>query len=246
MSNKIQHKLYNYEQVPPESVWSKISSELDLHAKLYSAEVTPPAAAWDKIEDALNEGKPKRIIPLFRYAAAAVIIGLMTWAGLRLINTNKSAPTVVKTNPPAEEKIKAPEAAPANNNDQVAVNTETEDARNDAALEASKKTYAKLDGAKKKRLNTVSGFHFSGFTSADAIPSVERIQDRYIVLMNPDGNFIRVSKKLSNMVCCVSGEEQDADCKDQMEKWRKQLACSSASHPGNFLDILDLVSSLQD
>jgi len=243
MSSKIQHKLYNYEQTPPESVWSRIVSGLDAKedagAKLYNTEITPPADIWQKIEQALGENtatKQRRIIPFFKYAAAAVLIGLVTWAGLQLINKNKrdTEVAVAVTDPPTAPQV-------------ITVKKDTTDeARNDAALEESKNTVAKLDVPKKKKIS--SALHYSGYTNSDleAIPDADKIADRYIVLMTPDGNFIRMSKKLSNMVCCVSGEEQDPDCKDQVERWRKQLACSSASHPGNFLDILDLVSSLQD
>jgi hypothetical protein len=246
MSSKIQNKLYNYEQVPPESAWNRIASSLDanedLSSKLYTAEITPPPGTWNKIKDALEHssetaGKTGRIVPFLRYAAAAIIIGLVTWGGLQLINSNKSK-TAIAVAKPAEEKV--------NNNiiPSPVIVAKTDEDRNDSALESSKKTYAKLDVPKKKRMVTASAFHAEA--GLDAIPDADKITDRYIVLMTPDGNLIRMSKKLSNMVCCVSGEEQDADCRDQVERWRKQLACSSASHPGNFLDILDLVSSLRD
>ena len=73
------------------------------------------------------------------------------------------------------------------------------------------------------------------------------LTDRYIMLMTPDGNIIRMSKKWSDLVCCVSGEEQDADCKDQLKKWQEKMAASSlAPSPGNFMDILSLVNSLDE
>src|SRR5436853_6801566 len=99
MSSKIQNKLYNYEQVPPESVWNRISSALDanedLASKLYAAEITPPAGAWNKIKDALDQTeetgrKQRRIIPFIRYAAAAIVIGLVTWGGLQLVKSSHS------------------------------------------------------------------------------------------------------------------------------------------------------------
>jgi hypothetical protein len=65
--------------------------------------------------------------------------------------------------------------------------------------------------------------------------------------MTPDGNIIRMSKKLKELICCVSGEEQDKDCIDQMKKWRERLANPSASHSSsNFMDILHLVNSMQE
>ena len=67
------------------------------------------------------------------------------------------------------------------------------------------------------------------------------------MLMTPDGNIIRMSKKLCDLVCCVSGQEQDEGCKSQLKIWQEKMASSSvAPSPGNFMDILNLVSTLQD
>ena len=96
---------------------------------------------------------------------------------------------------------------------------------------------------------TYREMHYAGAMQA-AIAHYEtkkNMDSRYIMLMTPDGNIIRMSKKLSTLVCCVSGEEQDADCKDQLQRWREKIACAPGTHsPGNFMDILSLVSSLQD
>ena len=82
------------------------------------------------------------------------------------------------------------------------------------------------------------------YAYADHIP---KLSDRYIMLMTPDGNIIRMSKKWSDLLCCVSGEEQDADCKNQLKKWQEKIATSSlAPSPGNFMDILGLVNSLNE
>ncbi len=35
-----------------------------------------------------------------------------------------------------------------------------------------------------------------------------------------------MSKKLGNIVCCVAGEEQDDECKDQLKKWQEKIAAS--------------------
>ncbi len=76
--------------------------------------------------------------------------------------------------------------------------------------------------------------------------SPTNIADRYVMLMTPNG-IVRMSKKLGNLVCCVSGQEQDEDCKDQLKKWQEKIACSPvAPSPGNFMDILSLVSSLNN
>jgi hypothetical protein len=76
---------------------------------------------------------------------------------------------------------------------------------------------------------------------------VPDLADRYVMLMTPEGSIIRMSKKLGDLICCVSGEEQGDGCKDQLKKWQEQMAMSSlAPSPANFLDILSLVNSLDD
>ena len=272
LGQKFPASLYELTVPPPPAAWRKIAAALEeavpvegISAKLFEAEAIPPVSAWNKISTALDADKEnatekRRILPFARYAAAAVVIGLMTFAALKLFKTEKTNNDTANKNIPVNTPLipVTPEESIIPENTIDLNNPDAEEARNDAALEASKKIYASLDVSKKKRQNIASGFHFSSFTgtenSGDIIntayteieTAANSITDRYIVLMTPEGNFIRMSKKLSNLVCCVSGEEQDKDCKDQVEKWRKQLACSTAAHPGNFMDILSLVSSLQE
>jgi hypothetical protein len=262
----ISTRLYEHSENAPASAWAKIAAALQateslqpLADKLYNAEVVPPNGTWNKIAAALDapvyEQKPNRIYQFTRYAAAAVLIGLVGLA-VYLFSINNSSKNIA-----AGEKVK-----PAENSmlpleiikkESPDVNiAKAEEARNDSALEASKKTFARLD--RKKRIPPVQSVEYTAYNNADdagiydydngyepAI-TVNNTGDRYIILMTPEGNFIRMSKKLSDLVCCVSGEEQDRDCREQVEKWRKQLACSFAAHPGNFGDILSLVSVLQE
>lgn len=267
-------KLTDIAVIPPESIWGKLSAALDdtfsnenISARLYAAEVTPPIAAWSNITAALDAEKEapvperRRLSPLLKYAAAAVVTGIIAFSAFKFYNTDRQNNTI------ADQKTSVSEAighdvqditAPANENAGNQAAADPDEARNDAALEASKHTYAKLDISRssKAKAAIAAGFRFSNYTSPAeaAVPCTSgceettdnNLANRYIVLMTPEGHVIRMSKKLSNMVCCVSGEEADAQCKSQIEKWKKQLACSEASHPGNFLDILSLVGSLQE
>lgn len=267
-------KIYEAEVIAPAGVWNKIAAELDgspLHhsfpTKLYEAEIAAPAATWDNIAaalDAENEvASPKRklIAPWIRYAAAAVVIGLVAWGGLNLINNNKKGDSKIaseelihKTATNAD--IVATPQGPTNVINTQDINQDkTDEERNDAALEASKKTFAKLDMPvnSHKLKNIASSYSFASSIETEPIDNyvAERdpadLSDRYIVLMTPDGHFVRMAKKLSNMVCCVSGEEQDKDCVDQMSRWKEKMACSPTGHStGSFLDILSLIKSLDD
>lgn len=274
MSNGVQNKLIGYEVTPPPGVWDKIAAELDeseLHhvfpSTLYQAEVAAPVGLWNKIETELSAENdviiPKRrtITPWLRYAAAAVLIGLVAWGGIQLLNDKKENDPVALSGTTQPQNgnpgISTAIADPVILKDQPEVNSDKADeARDDAALEASKRTYAKLEVPANayKLKNIASDYHFASdidLTEPGDNYVAERdpadLNSRYIVMMTPDGHFVRMAKKLSNMVCCVSGEEQDKDCVDQMSRWKEKMACSPTGHStGSFLDILSLIKSLDD
>lgn len=269
-------KLTNYTVTAPASIWERINTELDytfesdsVSSKLYAAEVVPPAAAWINIAAGLDAAKEvsitekRRLSPIIRYAAAAVVTGIIVMAGFRFFGSpdkQNAVASVDGKNTVTEAIGHSAETIAVNKKEENTSLTasDADEARNDAALEESKHTFAKLDINRSKTSAIAAGFSFSSYTEPAETSSTgttgyeegnsntDDKANRYILLMTPEGHVIRVSKKLSNMVCCVSGEEADQQCKSQMEKWRKQLACSDASHPGNFMDILSLVGSLQD
>jgi hypothetical protein len=208
----------------------------------------------------------RRLSPFFRYAAAASIVGLLAFGALQLFKSKDSVDNngIVKGSTAAPEKINAVvppvQEEPTTIATSKAIAATEEDIRNDAALEASKKTYAKLDKPASAKMDMAAAFYFNEaistgtprgleemFTVTDEQSATGNTNSRYIMLMTPDGNIIRMSKKLGDLICCVSGEEQDDDCMHQLNEWKQKLANSYAGHsPGNFMDILSLVSSLQD
>ena len=270
-------KLYQLEITAPPSSWDIISQQLDEAAqegtvaeKLYAAEHVPPIAAWNHIqlaletEDAVSKPAAKRFYPFWKYAAAAIVIGFLGFAAWQfLLSPEKTAlsPSASVHMPELEALTHASAGIDAamNNEEADRINGTTDpEAREEAALESSKKTFAKLDFSPARRAAIAASFSFDELLSpeeindnhhlgfAEAIPNAGKKDDRYVLLMTPDGHFIRMSKKLGNLVCCVAGEEKDTQCSNMMEKWKKQLACSDAAHPGNFMDILSLVSSLEE
>jgi hypothetical protein len=268
LSSNFPLRLRNYKAVPPPEAWGKIAAVLygssfinDYATKLEAIEVTPPLSAWDRIEQALDRDhvnqEPKKIIPWIRYAAAAAIIGLLAWGGTRLLNNSEGSPALATQEEPVPFTPKNTVAAPLVSNNLPAPETQvSEEARNNAALEASKKTFARLDSRHSTKIRNAADFYFAAETddaSTRGIPDFEEQEmekintnNRYIVLMTPEGNIIRMSKKLSDLVCCVSGETEEKDCVDQMKKWREKMAYTAAGHsPGNFLEILNLVCSLE-
>jgi hypothetical protein len=283
LSYKFSAKLQNARVTPPPHIWQTIAVTLDesdlvndYSSRLHGIEAVPPAGVWNKIKTTLDTEheaavpERRRLSPLLHYAAAAAIIGVIAFGAFQLFTGKKNETDVVKITEPAKDLI-APVInemnAPTDNNIPV-----TEEARDQAALEASKQTYAKLDVSVTNRIkkqtvnffsqavdltnafteltpqNTYREMH-SSETNEPALAHYDKkegLNSRYIMLMTPDGNIIRMSKKLGGILCCVSGEEQDEGCKDQLKKWREKIAGSPSSSSGSFLDVLNMVSSLQE
>jgi len=264
--SSLRDKMLNYETAPPQGIWDRIAAALDeaqqgdqFPVRLHSMEVTPPAMAWEKIaasldEEAQQETKPVRQsfrIPAFlRYAAAAVVIGAVAFAILRWTgNTDRNTSgTAAAIQPDSGQTNTLANTTPADTQKTVSPEPDEDDA---VVLEQSKKLMAKLDRPARVRKSsnpatypTASKVSSAIYTYNDHVPS---LADRYIMLMTPDGNLIRMSKKLGNLVCCVSGEDPDAGCKDQLKKWQEKMATSSlTTSAGNFMDIINLVSSLDE
>lgn len=247
---------------PPRRNWEMIRQTLEEEAfngtvaeKLYQVELPAPVTAWGGIAAALDlKPAARRTAPVLKYAVAAILVGVLSFSAFKIFQRPaQSLPVLAGAPDPVHPESISHEPvpitpAPASVNrldDHLSVEQE---AREDAALEASKHTYARLDLSPVQKAEIAAAFRFdensnSGSENTDSPPGQE---NRYVLLMNPDGHFIRMSRKLSNLLCCVSGEEQDKECKSMVDNWRKQLACTDAAHPGNFMDILNLISSLQE
>jgi hypothetical protein len=241
---------------------------------LYNLEIKPPASAWLGIESAL-EREPATVVPVhsnynsvWRYAAAAAVIAMLFFAGFMFFNSRTGSDTEnISTvsnnnkNPGNDVSIITPQKE----------NITAQEAQDNQALEESKQTFARLDLPKTRTVNTtaiefdepvrpqVAAFTdiqpqntyrelcYVSFDEPVHEDNLSTTATRYVLLMTPDGQFIRMSRKLSDLVCCVAGEDQDAECRDQISNWRQKIASSTHSaSPGNFMDILNLVKSLQE
>lgn len=275
-TQSLQTRFLSIQINPPAHVWQGIAAALDesplvndYARKLEGLELPPPANTWNKIKESLYEAPETEVLEkrkfslLLKYAAAAILIGFLAWGGVQVFNNKYGNTEIVKLD---TEKQKENTAVVSTNqhldNDREnigvnAINASLDEARNDAALEASKKTFAKLDVAvKRSKIKNAADFFFAadsyepgtrGLSMETEAPPSSDISGRYIMLITPDGNIIRMSKKLRELICCVSGEEQDKDCIDQMKKWREKIASPSIGHStSNFMEIFSLVRSMQD
>lgn len=265
MSN-LRNKMYDYEVNPPSRVWNKIADELDdaqpghkYPVALHEMEVAPRTHNWDNIQKSLNNEEGAKVIPLpkriiTRYAVAALLIGALAFTIVKLTTSpGKSGSDFAQTTSAKDSGLTSKSKSPSPSQNGTLTPVVNED---EAALEESKKIVASLDKPVKNNIRRFSAVNSDETNDSDEQASnsiytyedhVPDISNRYIMLMTPDGNLIRMSKKWSNLVCCVSGAEQDEDCKDQLKKWQEKIATSTlAPSPGNFMDILSLVSSLDD
>lgn len=247
----LQDKMYNYEVTPPDGVWDKVAAALDeassedkFPATLYNIETKPPASAWEAIRSSLYE-EDEKVVPLrkrtatfFRYAAAAIIIGVIAFGISIWNNSNQQSVDTAQATLNDTNSIKSgtPSIATEKQEPDTEIAYQDNAEKNPVKTAATKTNRNKTAG--KEIINPLYTYEDHGTTD---------ISNRYIMLMTPDGNIIRMSKKWGDMVCCVSGEEQDEDCKQQIKNWQKKLATSpAATSPGNFMDILELVSSLEE
>ncbi len=275
IGNKFPATLRNAAVVPPAGAWTHITAALDNNffsadtaAKLYAMEATPPVAAWAAIARSLDAEKEaaipehRRFSPFIRYAAAAAVAGLMIWAGTSLLSGKKSSEEPVAKQPVPAEKASPAKTQNLPGSDQVLsdVAAALQEARDNEALEESKKVYASVDINtlhKKAKNNTYNYTDPNEFTAAGGVRGLGFDEDtyyeppidaeNYVVLMTPDGNFVRMSKKLGEFVCCISGEEQDPDCIEEMSRLREKMVNRPIPHsPGNFMALVSLVSSLDE
>lgn len=280
--NSFQNKIYNYEVAPPGNIWDKINSALNeqeanqkISSKFDELEVIPPSDTWEKITAALNTKNEtstthqKEFSILLRYAAAAVFIGFVAYGAIKFLNKKTDDKSLTKENIHSSP-TKATTQPPLNIRDTSKnVPDNTNEAKDDAALEESKKTFAKLDFSEntKQRIRNAlmmtpaelisnpptddNTYHLTIPENLKALFSENdlavNVADRYVQFINCDGNIIRMSKKWADLSCCVSGEDENSSCKNKLQQWREKIACSSlAPSPGNFLDIVSLVQSLRD
>ncbi|MBL7740462.1 MAG: hypothetical protein JNK14_14690 [Chitinophagaceae bacterium] len=257
ISDKFSSRLYQSEVLPAEIVWDKISIALDenrIAERLYNTEASPPVSAWDKIVGSLDTGHtpvipmPGKSFPLFRYAAAVVFIGAVAFGVIKLVGgnnkpVNESMATSEEHNIPVRQEAPLPE-----DNDQVINNKSPENTVPDVVTSHSSSTDETRPNPVKR---AKAGYALNGDISPTEAfyaynEHTPNLADRYVMLMTPNG-IIRMSKKLGDIVCCVAGEEQTDDCKDQIRKLQEKLATTPvAAAPGNFMDILSLISSLNE
>lgn len=254
----------------PVTAWENITAQLDEEAdqqmadKLIAAKEIPPVEVWDAIEQKLNEeqtGKiipfTKKLAPVYRLAAAALITGILAWGGYRLLNSNEPVAATIAVSQPVltEEKKAAPIAEikteePAEAIIPVSSTRSTVKKRIKEALTVNN-TLAYLEPVNHDT-RTSSPFRNTHHKSIRPVAEINGFSEgEYLIVLNEEGSLIRVSKKLSNLQCAVdaAGNPVDAaaallskNCDEQIKIWQQKIATSTAISPSaGYIDINELL-----
>jgi hypothetical protein len=270
------NRLYEAEITPPTDAWNKIVSALEpmnkeeYAEKLYQLEVAPPADAWQNISGALHEEhavSPRRkIAPIVRYAVAASLIAFVAFGVLKLLNqktnqrgiANKTV-TPQKTSPaevqPSSAQTPSVQAVPvlSNNLPKERLTLARTKTASKKKLTANQSSYMTQTPDMAYAVNSSAASAFQQASLRGDVPGNCPLiidADRYLNFMNPDGSLVRISKKLADAVGCYYNNgtsDEYKQCQEQMKRWRDKITqSSSAPSTDSFMDVLDIIKSVQD
>ena len=269
-------RLYTLEATPPLEAWDRIEEELERESKeqypekLYNIEITPPSQTWNKISTLLDDGRAvveiparRRIISFVKYAAAACIIGLIAFGTFRLLNQKTDGrSTALKTVLPQKDSSAALIQNPTQQHSPAPSNNWPREGASLAQIETKsrKRTSAEPVVSMTQMAATLPALTGSESTSDFRTASLKgdipgncsliSDADPYLMFVNPDGYLIRISKKLAETLGCIysNGNSDEYNrCQDQIKRWRDKIAQSPAtSSPDNFMDILNVIKSVQE
>jgi hypothetical protein len=270
----IQKKITSIEETVPAFNWEQIELALNLDqqdqaiaAALHLQETPVPPAAWNNIERMLD-AQPGKLVPFkrtstafYRLAAAAAITGILAWGGYRLIGTDSNAETIslasIETTVQPERIIPASPVQPDTtepDEQSTAIPTRTQIKAkikqnldlNDAVAFAETPDHSLENHVPYKGIHHQKQVTLSQETSGFS-------ESQYYMLLNENGELVRVSKKITDLKCmAVSGAvtatmQELKDCNDQIKRWREKMAMAAAlSASGGDIDLNQLSNNTTD
>lgn len=236
---------------PPAPLWNSIESLLnaaddkELAATLNTAAVKAPVTAWANIEHGLHPQAKvvsitKRYLPFYKMAAAAAIIAFISWGVFQMM-PKKTTQVAVTEMKPTQEKVSTPSDTNTTLTQPVIALTELKPnlPKQENNLVASYKPQQT-----RKRNATEEVMQHEKPTTKQTDFS----ETNYLLVLNDEGDLIRVSKKLSTMDCAQNGAVpvdaitalQGKDCDARIKKIQQKMATSIM---GSILDPLALTNS---
>ncbi len=257
----LQQKILAAEISAPESAWEEIEQRLTdrfYTEQLEDAEAEVPIKVWVAVEEQLNEKQTAKIIPfnrryapVYRIAAAAMITGVLAWGAYRLLKNDEPAASSVAVEAPALP-IQKPGTAiadvqtePQQETTTVATVSRTgirkrikeELKLNDAVVYADAVSYNNIHHKNQKSVSEKSSFS----------------ESEYLVVLNENGELVRVSKKIINMKCAnntgtlpvdAAAALQTKDCNEQIKRWQQQMAMSATlSASAGYIDLNEIINT---
>ncbi len=269
----IQQKINSVEETVPATAWEQIEQQLNFEqndvyiaATLQATEVVPPATAWSFIEESLEESGAKVISinrnstqRFYRIAAAAAVVGILAWGGYRLLNNNstqQSAP-IASAQESATPDVVIPVPA---QQDSIEEEVQQDATPTRVQIKERIKQNLKLNDAvayietpdhSLENYVPYQGIHHQKQLAPQETSSFSESQ--YYMLLNDDGELVRVSKKITDLKCvAVSGSttattQELKDCNDQLKRWREKMAMVAAfSASAGDIDLNQLSNSTTD
>ncbi|MFY7839853.1 MAG: hypothetical protein ACOVP7_06230 [Lacibacter sp.] len=276
----VQQKLLAVEETVPPAIWNAIDAELSVDSfdakvaeTLQLAEEMPPPSNWNAIEHQLQETESAKVISInkntkiLRLAVAAIITGVLAFGGYRMLNNNSTAKESMAVVADASEKNAASvttDTSNSNSNTVAAADEETADTelvRRASIKERIKQksslkdavAYVEVPDHNLQNTVTYQGIHHK---TADAAASTTGFSEsQYYMLLNDNGELVRVSKKINNLKCAVTNGStqvdaatalQSKECNEQIKKWREKMAFAAAiSASAGDIDLSELVNSTE-
>lgn len=258
----------------PLSTWNVIETKLDhlnedeqFARLLLQSTQEPPAKIWQAVEEELNNSGQGKVVPMFpkwkpilRFAAAAVVTAAIAWGVYQLMPQSKQPATIAEvkpsdTLPSVTENIQPLTEKKQENNStaltELPVKQKTKVKRQltSAQIEANGLT----DHITSKSVPVENVHHHKKAVTKNATPGFA--EDQYLLVMNNNGDLIRVSKKISNIKCANTTGEipvdamaalESRDCSSQIKQWQRKLATSTAISPlSGFIDIKEIISAVE-
>ncbi|RXK58758.1 hypothetical protein ESA94_15315 [Lacibacter luteus] len=276
----LQQKLLSTEETVPPFIWNAIEAELsadsfdtEIAEALQQAEVTPPVSNWNAIEQQLQENEPAKVISInnntkiLRIAVAAVITGVIAFGGYRMLNSNSTEKESIAVVTDAAVKNAAAATTDSSNSDSnMIAATDEETADTEVVRRAAIKERIRQKSSLKDAVayvevpdhnlqNTVAyqGIHHK--TTDAAASTTGFSENQYYMVLNDNGELVRVSKKINNLKCAVSNGStqvdaatalQSKECNEQIKKWREKMAFAAAiSASAGDIDLSELVNSTE-
>jgi hypothetical protein len=232
--------------------------EQKLAGKLLAMEVWPPEESWKKIKQTLEEKPAAKVIRFGnwkKWAAAAVLTGAIVTTTVILVQRNNTAggelvtvkPEVkpvpadqqpIQVQPPAPQPVvsnneliagKEKNTVPVKNNGRQSVPGLQEEVPVIASFlpgnESKDHNNDNKPSSPKSRIHKALG-------NANTENATAALDSRYYLLLNADGELVRVSKKLDEMQCVLKGgldipfdenDEKNKQCNEQVKEWQNQL-----------------------